>query len=45
MWTIIKNQLDSKIFSLEFGNMETLEYYPLCKKSRSVMSIERKEQY
>ncbi len=30
MWTTIKNQLDSKIFSLEFGNMETLEYYPLC---------------
>jgi hypothetical protein len=37
MWTIIKNQLDSKIFSLEFGNMETLEYYPL----RGLAGLER----
>ena len=36
MWTTIKNQLDSKIFSLVFGYMETLEYYPLRMKATHI---------
>ena len=38
MWTIIKNQLDSKIFSIEFENMETLEYSPLYDKEAKFCS-------